>query len=180
MPVRRGTKFAAAAVAVASIVGTGSYAAWHFSDVERAKRDVRERLVDPSSAIFSNVERCDEGGTLRYVAGQVNARNSMGGMTGKRLFLAQATGGGFNVTIESGELNDNPNLGDTFAMARRYALSHPLTCMQIEMRALDHHIRGIPDTVEGLPLGDTDGRGMQLDNMSMDDLTVTNLDPIAS
>ncbi|MBB4085103.1 hypothetical protein [Sphingomonas carotinifaciens] len=176
--MKKGIKFAAAAVAVASIVGTGSYAAWHFSDVERAKRDVRERLVDPSSAIFSDVERCDEDGKLRYVAGLVNARNSMGGMTGKRLFLAQAIGGGFNVTVESGNLYDNPNLGDTFAMARRYALSHPLTCAQIEARALDHHIRGFPGAVEDMPSGDTDGGGMRLDNLTIDDLNVSDLPPM--
>ncbi len=77
-------------VALVLIAGGFGYAVWYSSDLQRAKRDVREHLVDPASAIFSSVEPCEEGGELRYVAGYVNSRNSMGGMTGNRRFLAQA------------------------------------------------------------------------------------------
>jgi hypothetical protein len=117
------------------MIGGGAYASWHFSDTERAKRDVRERLLDPASAIFSDIVRCADDGKLVYVTGLVNARNSMGGMTGKRRFLAQAVGGGFISTIETGDMLDNPNLGDKFVKARRYAAAHPMPCNRVEQIA---------------------------------------------
>lgn len=121
--------------AAAVVMGGGAYASWHFSDTERAMRDVRETLVDPASAIFSDIESCANDGKLVYVTGLVNARNSMGGMTGKRRFLAQAMGGGFISTVETGDMFDNPNLGDKFVKARRYAAAHPMPCRRVEQIA---------------------------------------------
>jgi hypothetical protein len=157
------------------IAGGGGYAAWYSSDLERAKRDVREHLVDPASAIFSNVEPCDEGDKLRYVAGYVNSRNSMGGMTGNRRFLAQAVGGGFIVTVESGDRYDNPNLGDEFARAGRYAMSHRMTYGQIEQRAMQQYNRYQPSDTEAATSSSDDGGDMQSDNLSVDDPTTVNL-----
>jgi hypothetical protein len=121
--------------AAALVMGGSAYASWHFSDTERAKRDVRETLVDPASAIFSDIESCADYGKLVYVTGLVNARNSMGGMNGKKRFLAQAVGGGFISTVETGDMFDNPNLGDKFAKARRYAAAHPMSCKRVEQIA---------------------------------------------
>lgn len=167
--------FVLGGVAAVLIAGGGGYAAWYSSSLERAKRDVREHLVDPASAIFSSVEPCNEDGKLRYVAGYVNSRNSMGGMTGNRRFLAQAVGGGFIVTVESGDRYDNPNLGDEFARAGRYAMSHRMTCGQIEQRAMQQYNRYQPSDTEADTSSAADGGDMQLDNLSMDDPTTVNL-----
>lgn len=156
--------------AAALVVGGGGYASWHYSDIERAKRDVQEALIDPASAIFSDVERCDDGGQLAYVTGLVNARNSMGGMTGKRRFLAQAVGGKFISTIESGDQFNHPNLGDKFVKARSYAAAHSMPCRRIEYIAMDEfNSTGRIDPNED-DMSPVDGGSPAADPMAIDNL----------
>lgn len=115
----------------ALLLAGGSYAAWQNSDVERAKRDLRDSLVDPESAKFFEVEKCYDGGQLAYVTGLVNARNSMGGMTGKRRFVVYPVGDSFANEVESGSPDRDPNLGDTFSKARIYASTHAMSCSKV-------------------------------------------------
>jgi hypothetical protein len=60
---------------------------WYVSPQERAKRDVKESLKDPASAIFSKLETCWANGSAQYVSGYVNSRNSYGAYSGKTFFV---------------------------------------------------------------------------------------------
>lgn len=58
--------------------------------IERGQEEVRSRLRDPGSAQFQNVRigslRSVEGGLIRSVCGEVNAKNGFGGYVGFRPF----------------------------------------------------------------------------------------------
>ena len=74
-------------VGVLAVLGGSGAASWflYFKPVEVVKDRVRSVLKDPDSAKFENVKyfkKTDVG------CGFVNARNSMGGYIGKRIFVA--------------------------------------------------------------------------------------------
>lgn len=109
---RKSVIVAGAIGGIAVAVVGGGYAIWHGSDVERAKRDVQDSLVDPDSAKFADIEPCRVDGQLIYVTGLVNARNSMGGMTGKKRFISRPMGDALLSDVESGSRWNQPNLAD--------------------------------------------------------------------
>lgn len=49
-----------------------------------AMNAVRDKLIDPDSAKFSDIRQCERKGGVR---GWVNSKNQMGGYTGKRQFF---------------------------------------------------------------------------------------------
>ena len=163
---------AATGSVVIMLIGSGAgYAAWHNSDAERAKRDVTERLVDPESAIFSDIESCKDGQSLAYVTGLVNSRNSMGGMTGKQRFIARALESGFSTHIESGDQFDQPNFADKFVKARDYTASHPMPCKRVEdLASAEYNGSGVIDPANP-PLIAADGLLNSVDTMSEDEIT---------
>lgn len=55
------------------------------SSERAAQKEVADRLLDPSSAEFRNVESFDVAG-VPYTCGEVNANNAMGGKTGFKVF----------------------------------------------------------------------------------------------
>ena len=67
---------------------------WLESKAERSlkevQHDVASVLKDPESARFSNVWLGPDG---KYACGEVNARNSMGGYTGRTSFMLQRSSG---------------------------------------------------------------------------------------
>lgn len=72
--------------------------------VGKGKELVKSRLKDPSSAKFRNVYfiRANVGGTPT-VCGEVNAKNSFGGMTGYKKFLSAGT---IEFTLIEGDTSD--------------------------------------------------------------------------
>lgn len=118
------------AVGAAVLVAGGGYAVWQGSDVERAKRDVQEMLVDPDSAIFSSVEKCIDGSQLAFIAGYVNFKNSMGGFTGKQQFVSVTTGHGFISEVHNMKIGEDLNIAYHLHQAKNYATKHPMTCAE--------------------------------------------------
>ncbi len=56
-------------------------------EIENAKAVVANELKDPNSAIFGNFWALDGTNGLRNICGYVNAKNSFGGYTGKKMFI---------------------------------------------------------------------------------------------
>jgi hypothetical protein len=76
------------------ITSTGAIADPAF--IERAKKDVLQKLNDPGSARFDDVVVREKNG-LTYVCGRVNAKNRLGGYDGFKPFL-------YSSVIKSGAL----------------------------------------------------------------------------
>lgn len=74
-----------------------------------AKSKVVEKLSDPNSALFSNVEVVPDRfvkGT-KNVCGYINAKNAFGGFTGKkRFYVSQVASGDWDVSIDEGTPRD--------------------------------------------------------------------------
>lgn len=61
----------------------------HFRDFGICENLIKERLIDPASAQFSEIRYSPKGGR---VCGYYNARNRLGGYGGKRLFMCNPKG----------------------------------------------------------------------------------------
>lgn len=72
------------AIAAALTVGAAVFLlATDFIDVQRARRVIEPTLLDPASAQFRGVNLYDG----RFLCGEVNAKNRVGGYVGFRKFL---------------------------------------------------------------------------------------------
>jgi hypothetical protein len=164
-------------LATATLAAGAGYAMWHSSDAERAKRDVRERLVDPDSAVFADVEPCRVSGRLVYVTGLVNARNSMGGMTGKKRFVSTVVGDAMDSRIETGRRWNDPNLADKVVAARSYAAAHPMPCGKV-LAAAQGELAGTANiNPEIAVMNATEGMD-SVDDPLADDPIVGNIAPL--
>lgn len=75
-----------------ALIGILTTSAGADSDIDKAKQSVTAILIDPSSAQFDGIRVIDhEFG--RFVCGLVNARNRMGGYTGRKPFVHKVDAG---------------------------------------------------------------------------------------
>src|SRR5579885_3477496 len=72
--------------------------------IRNVEEKVRDQLVDPDSARFYNIQQC---GSSPLYTGQVNARNPMGGYSGKSSYVFDGSvaileddGPAYNVMLE--------------------------------------------------------------------------------
>lgn len=100
-------------IVLATLLAGGGYAAWYKSDVEEAKRVVRQSLNDPSSAEFASYEECGTASDGRVLKGKVNFRNKQGGMQGETTFIVRGYGFLPYAKVASGS-NTYPNIADAF------------------------------------------------------------------
>lgn len=75
----------------------------------RARSMVVEKLSDPNSALFSKVvvvpDRFVKG--TKNVCGYINAKNALGGYTGKkRFYVSQVASGDWDVSVDEGTPRD--------------------------------------------------------------------------
>lgn len=83
-------KLSASLLLAALVLTIGAVAAWWvYAPVNKIKSIVRTALLDPDSAQFTEVEfhSATESG-----CGYVNAKNKVGGYTGRKLFVASLSG----------------------------------------------------------------------------------------
>lgn len=102
-----------AGIVLATLMAGGGYAAWYKSDIEEAKRIVREGLNDPSSAKFASYEECGTASDGRVLKGKVNFRNQQGGMQGETIFIVRAYGV-LPYAKVANRSNTYPNIADAF------------------------------------------------------------------
>lgn len=102
-----------AGIVLATLMAGGGYAAWYKSDIEEAKRIVREGLNDPSSAKFASYEECGTASDGRVLKGKVNFRNEQGGMQGETTFIVRAYGVLPYAKVASAA-HKYPNVADAF------------------------------------------------------------------
>lgn len=100
-------------IVLATLIAGGGYAAWYKSDIEEAKRAVRQTLNDPSSAEFTEYEECATASDGRVLQGKVNFRNKQGGMQGETTFIVRAYGF-LPYAKVAGESHTYPNIADAF------------------------------------------------------------------
>ncbi|WP_153002544.1 hypothetical protein [Sphingomonas endophytica] len=100
-------------IVLATLIAGGGYVAWYKSDVEEAKRVVRQSLNDPSSAEFTSYEECGTASDGRVLKGKVNFRNEQGGMQGETTFIVRAYGVLPYAKVASAA-HKYPNIADAF------------------------------------------------------------------
>lgn len=134
-----GSKILTAAILSATI-GGGAYFLWSNSATTIAKEEVAKQLKDPSSAKFTDIEKCELPGGHYLVTGHVNAKNGFGAYSGKHFFLLElGLVGSEWLTFETSIADDDydeDNLASVYRREQLYDLKDERTCAENFQRAL--------------------------------------------
>lgn len=161
---------AGAVGALALLVGGGGYAIWQNTAIEVAKREIRDILVDPDSAKFYDVKKCVVSDARTFVVGQVNSRNRVGGMTGKKTFVVESVGGNPQASIAD-DNNQTKSFADRYLDAS-IAAKADADCGAIfkaaeKMRDTNTGLFGYPTTMNATAEDDSDLSGLVVENLAL-------------
>ena len=133
---------AIAAAAIVLIAGTVAYFK-HFKPIAEAKEAVRDLLKDPDSAKFYDVEKVINTHVKKVsICGQVNAKATAGGYTGKKVFI-------YNMERKSAFIipeSKPKNLTEEFY----YSFLYKASCLNADPEKLNADSAAYKDTLEKL------------------------------